>query len=75
MAANIKKAKCDESASEEQTLTEAQTGCERKAGRPAEWGGPAGDRSGLLAPDQFSVDVNVVDDDDTRAGLRSLVDD
>src|SRR6516225_9792678 len=39
----------------------------------AEWDGPAEDRSGLLPPDQFSVNVDVVDDDDARAGLGSVV--
>ena len=48
----VKEAKCGVSAGEEQKLNEAQTSCERKPGRPgAEWGGPAGDRGGLLAPD------------------------
>lgn len=59
----------------EKSVDDARADCKRKAGRPCEGGGPAGDRSGLLASDQFSVDVNVIDDDDTRAGLGSVVDD
>ena len=55
---------------------ETQADCERKAGRPRGKGAARlGDRNELLTPDQFSVDVNVIDDNDTRAGLGSVVDD